>query len=97
MSESLFITKTHAGNVQERGTFRRSQFPVNAVKEEADDKAVEKAGVDIGRQAMLAAIRSQKTTPKPKKLTSPPCDKTESTRKNYPSTQTGYTRDERNL
>jgi wobble nucleotide-excising tRNase len=80
------------GNIP--GVFTISE--VNAVKKkEADDKAVEKAGVDA--QAAAAHAAADKITEDHAKAEEAYIttiwDKTESTRKNYPSTQTGYTRD----
>jgi wobble nucleotide-excising tRNase len=80
------------GNIP--GVFTISE--VNAVKKkEADDKAVEKAGVDA--QAAAAHAAADKITEDHAKAEEAYIttiwDKTESTRKKYPSTQTGYTRD----
>lgn len=80
------------GNIP--GVFTISE--VNAVKKkEADDKAAEKAGIDA--QAAAAHAAADKITEDHAKAEEAYIttiwDKTEATRKKYPSTQTGYTRD----
>jgi len=89
-----FITKNvqSYGNIP--GVFTISE--VNAVKKkEADDRTAEKAGVDA--QAAAAHAAADKITEDHGKAeeayVAAVWSKTETTRKKYPSTQVGYTRD----
>ena len=91
-----FITKNvqSYGNIP--GVFTISE--VNAVKKkEADDRTAEKAGVDA--QAAAAHAAAEKITEDHGKAeevyVSTIWDTTETTRKKYPATQTGYTRDKK--
>ena len=91
-----FITKNvqSYGNIP--GVFTISE--VNAVKKkEADDRTAEKAGVDA--QAAAAHAAAEKITEDHGKAeeayVSTIWDATETTRKKYPATQTGYTRDKK--
>lgn len=82
------------GNIP--GVFTISE--VNAVKKkEADDKTAEKAGVDAQATAAHAAADkiTEDHTKAEEAYISTIWDKTETTRKKYPLTQTGYTRDRR--
>lgn len=84
------------GNIP--GVFTISE--VNAVKKkEADDKTAEKAGIDA--QAAAAHAAADKITEDHAKAEEAYIttiwDATETTRKKYPLTQAGYTRDKRNL
>ena len=82
------------GNIP--GVFTISE--VNAIKKkEADDKTAEKAGIDA--QAAAAHAAADKITEEHNKAeeayVTSIWDKTESTRKKFPSTQTGFTRDKK--
>lgn len=82
------------GNIP--GVFTISE--INAVKKkEADDKIAEKAGVDAQATAAHAAADkiTEDHTKAEEAYISTIWDKTETTRKKYPLTQTGYTRDRR--